>query len=203
MHGISLCEICGKEFKWRRINAGKPATFCSFECKIQGKFKTRTKNSDLTPEQNIERIKKYYEKYVVKQEGCWDWNGIVEWTGYGKLGIRPPIKAHRASWLIHKGEIPKGLIVCHTCDNRKCTNPDHLWIGTYRENTQDRVKKGRCKTPKGVQLKVSQLDENQVKGIKILLKNGLTCSDIGRQYGVSRKIISRIKNGDTWKHIEV
>ena len=201
MHGLSICETCGKEYKWRRRNCDKPPRFCSLKCKSYVGLKTRTKNSELTNEQNRERIKKYYEKYVIKQEGCWDWKGIIEHTGYGKLGVRPPIKAHRASWIIHKGEIPKGLIVCHTCDNRKCTNPDHLWLGTHKDNIQDKIKKGRSNTPKGSQLKASKLNESQVIEIKLLLEKKLTCSEISRQYGVERKIISRIKNGDTWKHV--
>lgn len=202
MHGISLCEICSKEFKWRKRNCDKPARFCCFECKIQGKFRTRKKIEELTEVEDFERIKKHYEKYVIKQDGCWDWKGIIEWTGYAKLGIRPPIKAHRASWLIHKGKIPKGLLILHTCDNRKCTNPNHLWLGTHSDNTQDMIKKGRINRPKGSELKASKINEEDAKNIKILLKNGLTCSEIGRQYKVSRKIIFRIKNGETWKHIK-
>lgn len=110
--------------------------------------------------------------------------------------------AVRASWLIHMGEIPMGMIVCHTCDNRQCTNPDHLWLGTHKENTQDKIKKGRSNTPKGEQLKVSKINAEQVLEIRKHLENRLTCSEIGRQYGISRKIISRIKNGETWKHVE-
>lgn len=202
MHGISICETCGKEFKWRRVKESKLPRFCEFKCRSWKGLKTRKKNSEFTQNENFERLKKYYEKYVVKQESCWDWKGIIEHTGYGKLGIRPPIKAHRASWIIHKGPIPKGLIVCHTCDNRKCTNPDHLWLGTHKDNIQDRIKKGRCNTAKGTQLKIARLSDGQVKKIKDLLKKGLTCSEIGRQYKVSRKIVSRIKNGETWKHIK-
>lgn len=208
MHGISICEICKVEYKWRRRNKDKPPRFCTRKCRLEfGHIGFRPggqiRISELTKEDKLERLIKYYEKYVVKQNGCWDWNGIIEHTGYGKLGIRPPIKAHRASWLIHKGEIPKGLIVCHTCDNRKCTNPDHLWLGTHKENTQDKISKGRSNLAKGSDLKVSKLNEEQVKEIKILLKNRLTCSEIARYYGVERKVVSRIKNGETWKHIGV
>lgn len=200
MHGISICETCGKEYKWRRRNCDKPPRFCSFGCRNWIGCRRR-KNSELTEEEKLKKLKKYYEKYVVRQEGCWDWNGIIEWTGYAKLGIRPPVKAHRASWIIHKGPIPSGKVVCHTCDNRKCTNPEHLWIGTHKDNIQDRIKKGRCNTPKGTQLKIAKINEKQVVEIKDLLEKGIACSVIGRQYGVSRKIISRIKNGETWKHV--
>lgn len=204
MHGISICETCKKEYKWRRINLGKKPRFCSFSCKSYVGLKTRKKNSELTEQENLCRIKKYYEKYVLKKDGCWGWTGIIEHTGYGKLGISPPLKAHRASWIIHKGHIPKGLIVCHNCpggDNRSCTNPDHLWLGTHKDNTQDKIKKGRSNTAKGIQLKISKINEEQVKDIRILLTQGISCSEIGRKFNVPRKIISRIKNGDTWKHI--
>lgn len=206
MNGISICEICKIEYKWRRINGGKPPRFCSRKCRLEfGHIGFRPggqkRISELTEKQNLERIRKYYEKHVIKQEGCWDWSGIIQWTGYATLNIRPPIKAHRASWILHNGEIPKGLLVCHTCDNRKCTNPDHLWLGTHKENIQDKIKKGRSNTPKGIQLKVAKITEEQVIEIRLKLKNGLTCSEIGRQYRISRKIISRIKNNDTWKHI--
>lgn len=204
MNGTSICETCGKEYKWRRRNCDKPPRFCSFPCKSYIGLKTRTKNSDLNEEQNLARIKKFYEKYVVKNEGCWDWKGIIEKTGYAVLGLRPPIKAHRASWMIHKGPIPKGLIVCHNCpggDLPRCTNPDHLWLGTYKENTQDKIKKGRSNTPRGIQLKISKLNESQVKQIRFMLKENKSCSEISRFFGVQRKIISRIKNGETWKHI--
>jgi len=167
-------------------------------------MKGRTRNSELSEEANFLRIKKYYEKYVVKQEGCWDWKGIVEHTGYAKLGIRPPIKAHRASWIVHRGKIPEGLSVCHNCpggDNRKCTNPEHLWLGTHKENIQDKIRKGRSNTARGSQLKVAKLNEAQVKEIKIMLKDKMKGSEISRLFEVSPKVISRIKHNETWMHI--
>lgn len=201
MNGISICETCGKEYKWRRRNCDKIPRFCSFSCKSYVGLKTRKKNSELTEDENLERIKKYYEKYVIKQEGCWDWKGIIEHTGYAKLGIRPPIKAHRASWIIHNGPIPKGLIVCHKCDNKKCTNIEHLWLGTHKQNIQDKIQKGRSNTPCGSLLKISKINEIQVLEIKKLIEQGFSCSEIGRKINIPRKIVSRIKNGDTWKHV--
>lgn len=208
MHGISICEICKQEYRWRRRNCDKAPRFCSRKCRndfghIGFRPGGKIRISELTFEENIERIKKYFEKYVIRQEGCWDWKGIIEHTGYAKLGIRPPIKAHRASWIIYRGDIPLNMCICHTCDNRKCTNPEHLWLGTHKENIQDKIKKGRTNAPKGTRARHAILNDEKVKEIKIMLQNGLTCSEIGRQYKVSRKIISRIKNNETWKHVEV
>lgn len=201
MHGISICETCKKEYKWRRANNCKKPRFCCFKCRSYVGLKTKKKNSELTEEENFNRIKQYYEKYVVKQDGCWTWKGTIEHTGYAKLSIRPPIKAHRASYIIHKGPIPKGLLVLHTCDVRDCTNPEHLWLGTHKQNTQDKIKKGRSNTAKGSSLKVSKINESQALEIKKMLQNGDNCAEIGRFYGVSRKIISRIKNDETWAHV--
>ncbi len=79
--------------------------------------------------------------------GCWFWDKSLNPAGYGKIvfnGLSGKIwLAHRASYELFKGEIPKGLHVLHKCDQPACVNPDHLWLGTNEENIQDRINKGR------------------------------------------------------------
>lgn len=99
-------------------------------------------------------------------------------------------------------------IICHKCDNPICTNPDHLWLGTFKENNDDKIAKGRAKykqppVMKGNQNPSSKLNEEQVKEIKMLLKKGYTSYSLGKQYGVSKTTILRIKDGQNWSHIEV
>jgi hypothetical protein len=81
------------------------------------------------------------EKFVFYSiDGCWYWIGGVQTKGYGWFRSR---LAHRVSYSIYKGIDPGNLNVCHSCDNKLCVNPDHLWLGTTNENIQDKMKKGR------------------------------------------------------------
>ena len=86
---------------------------------------------------------------VEKGENCWEWTGATA-VGYGYLGLGRRedgiAGAHRISWQLHYGEIPPGMDVCHHCDNRKCVRPDHLFLGTRRQNMQDASRKGRLAT---------------------------------------------------------
>jgi HNH endonuclease len=94
-----------------------------------------------TPEQ------RFNKKYVINElTDCWEWQHATNNIGYGmfRWASGKMRTAHRASYEIHKGPIPTGLSVCHTCDNPKCVNPEHLWAGTLKDNAQDMVAKGRC-----------------------------------------------------------
>lgn len=96
--------------------------------------------------------------YVVNPNGCWDWKLFRIWSGYGQLRYKKRTwLAHRLAWTLAHGRIPKGLCVCHSCDNPGCVNPAHLWLGTRSENVRDMYRKQRRQPRTGRRLLLAKL----------------------------------------------
>lgn len=154
-----------------------------------------------------DRFEKSYNIDPVSK--CWIWQKHIDLRGYGKITFEhKSCYAHRISYYLHNGYFPNELLVCHRCDNTSCVNPNHLFLGTTADNTHDMIKKGRSKFPmkgfnRGVTNPHAKLHDEQVKEIKIKLKNGFTCIEIAKLYNVSRLTISNIKRNSTWKHIVI
>jgi len=185
---IVKCEFCGKEFKRFscRINKFKHS-FCSRECVANNQIKSIEKKVLF----NVKKL----------SNGCWIWNGSLTEFGYGQVfHNRKMYRAHRLSWIIHNGEIPKGILICHICDVRSCINPQHLFMARHQGNMDDMVKKGR--QSKGENQSFSKLTEKQVKEIRTINKiDKYSYIDLAKQYKVSRTTIYNIVNLKAWKHI--
>ncbi len=192
LYGVSNCEKCGKVFKWKRPKHQGPAKLCSNKCKP--KYYSEKESLD-------HQIKMYNERVVKNTEGCWGWTGTTDSTqGYSRIrNKRKNISAHRISWIIHRGEIPEGKQINHHCDNRRCTNPYHLYLGTQQENDADRMKRNR--QAKGSRNAAAKLNEQQVLEIKKNLKQGFSYKEIQEIYHISNATVSNISTEKNWKHV--
>ena len=124
---------------------------------------------------------------------CWGWQGSLVTGGYGRIAHKGVVsRVHRVSYEMHYGEIPDGMIVCHTCDNRGCVNPLHLFAGNHQDNTTDMLNKGRHTVPTGESHYNVKLTDADVIAIRA---NAGTNTAIAADYGVNQSTVSRIKAG--------
>lgn len=143
---------------------------------------------------------------VCQPDGCWGWKFRISRNGYGEItrrrnGKKLRLGAHRASYEAFIGPIPKGMMVCHSCDNRKCINPGHLFLGTAKDNMRDAASKGRLRIPshrpRGVANGRAKLTAGQAKEI-LGHKGQFSQREIARRFGVSRACVRKILSGASW-----
>lgn len=141
----------------------------------------------------------------ISDSGCWEWQGKISRWGYGRIQVKGrEIQTHRAAYEVFKGPIGK-LFVLHRCDNRRCVNPDHLFLGTQKDNLVDASLKGRMLgNRKGngalnnrAKLSLSQVDEIRRRYSRRSANNNLT--NLAAEFGVSFSAIGRIVKGETWR----
>ncbi len=141
----------------------------------------------------------------VKPDECWEWVGAIDSYGYGVFSFqyeaqrRKGILAHRISYLLNSGVLPDELVVCHRCDNRKCVNPNHLFLGTDVQNVYDMMSKGRH--ARGEMIHKHKLTEEQVQNVRSMRKSGTNCAVISRMFKVTRQTIHQVVKRKTWKHL--
>jgi hypothetical protein len=138
---------------------------------------------------------------VRKGPDCWLWTACKDSFGYGRLNVNGKmVGAHRFSWELQRGKIPEGLHVLHHCDVGGCVNPDHLYIGTNQDNTNDKMERGRHVAVKGEEHGCAKLCETDVLLIRDLAETK-TYRAIADWFNISRTHVSDIVNCRKWKHI--
>jgi hypothetical protein len=154
-------------------------------------------------------MKKFWDKVnKSSSNGCWEWTASTNGRGYGRFnsgkenGFRL-VGAHRLSYIIKYGPISDEICVLHKCDNRKCVNPDHLFLGTHADNALDKASKGRVVSNpnRGSKSNFAKLKENQVRQIKNKYRQGVYQKDIAAEYGITQSAVSLIIRGKNWAHL--
>lgn len=142
---------------------------------------------------------RFYQTFeAVTESGCWIWTGYSAGRGYGQ--IKSDLKrlyAHRLSYELHVGTIPSGLCVCHRCDVTACVNPEHLFLGTYADNNQDKKIKGRGNH--GERNGRAVLTPSQVQEIR---DSKDSTANLARRFNVAYSTVRAVRFHERWKHIQ-
>lgn len=182
-----VCRHCKVTFT---VNQSKQF-YCSRKCAFASRHKTLEE--------------KFWAKVdkSAGHDGCWLWTGSTNNVGYGKIGNgtrASALYAHRLSWAWANGRpVPDGLFVCHRCDVRNCVNPDHLFVGTQRENMDDMLAKGR--EQHGENHAFARLTSDAVREIRRRLAAGEQRSSVAGAFGITRVHLHKIEHRILWKHV--
>lgn len=152
---------------------------------------------------NYKPLEERFWTKVRKGVSCWEWVGCKDQLGYGQIKSsmnRKNLRAHRLSYELSKGKIPKGMIVCHSCDNPSCVNPEHLWLGTDKDNMEDMVNKGRTPSHSKEKNGNSRLVATDIEKIRSMYKTGeYKKNEIAKLFKISDVHAGRIISGQMWK----
>lgn len=144
-------------------------------------------------------LDRFLSKIAFSAGGCWEWLGSLTDRGYGRFHLGgKTLRAHRVSWELFRGSIPDDLYVLHKCDNPRCVNTSHLFLGTHQDNMDDRSEKGRVPERHGIKSGTAKLTDEDVLKIRESSETGV---ELSRLFGVSTSSISLIRSEKTWAHI--
>lgn len=139
----------------------------------------------------------------VEKTGCWEWANYVHKNGYGQYHVNcKPVYAHRHSYALFVAPIPKGMLVCHKCDNRKCVNPDHLFLGTHADNYNDMVMKKRRNVAIGERSGKSKLTKVDVlKMVDLYSMGNITQRGLAAMFNITNQSVNQVLAGKSWSHV--
>jgi hypothetical protein len=148
-------------------------------------------------------LEELFQRKTIRQGDCWIWQGSTAGK-YGKVWRREDqggtITAHRLSYIHHKGPIPEGMIVMHSCDTPRCVNPDHLSVGTWQDNMHDMAAKGRAvrRGPTGTSCAMSKLNDDLVREIR---STNEPIPALAERLGITTRTIHDVRSRKTWRHV--
>ena len=154
-----------------------------------------------------ERVSLFKSKLSSPDErGCMNWMGCDNGNGYGVISAGEDHKprnmiSSRFAWVAEFGPIPDGMLVCHHCDNRKCCNPAHLFLGKHKENNNDSKSKGR--NQRGIRHWNARLSEEQIMTIRSMKFKHGDKKRVAAQYGINPDTLTRILSGAGWSHLSL
>lgn len=165
-----------------------------------------------------ESLESKFWKKIIKgdhENDCWKWSASKFKVGYGQITHgkfqyeHKNLKAHRVSYEIHFGAIPSDKIVCHTCDNRECTNPKHLFLGSWKDNAQDMIKKGRRYNTSGTNNGQAKITMEIAEKIRLAyaknesnnpyVRKKFSQQKLAKKYGISQSVVHSIIKNEYWK----
>ena len=145
-----------------------------------------------------------FERSFGRGGGCWEWSGQMHPEGYGYFRVGgSTLLAHRVSFRYFNGHDPGSMYVCHACDNRRCVNPQHLFLGTHEDNMRDAANKGRMSTP-GAQMEQngrSKLTCQDVVSCRDRYRSGESAESLAREHGVANVTMRMALRGETWAKV--
>lgn len=185
---IRKCNYCGEEYPAAKY-LGNLVLFCGQSCIKMGR-------PGRIPDEE-----RFFNKVVKHSNGCWIYTGTPAQV-YGTFKIKgQELRAHRYSYELVNGPIPEGMCACHKCDTPKCVNPDHIFIGTNKDNTLDCVRKGRMADRHGENCGTAVLTSERVTEIRNGPRNNDRFQELAQTFGVTPKHIKAVYRGDKWKHL--
>ena len=192
-HASKRCAACGQPFgKSTQLSSRQwvARKFCSKHCfGVAESAANAAKRGDLE-----DRFNRLFEK----SDGCWEWQGTLDGYGYGVIDhARKRYRAHVLALQYDGRPVERGQVACHHCDNPRCVRPDHLYPGTPADNARDASVRQRLAI--GEKHPSAKLSEDQVRAIR---KCGLTPTEAGRKFGISRPTARRIMDGLAWRHVQ-
>ena len=145
----------------------------------------------------LEDLEVKFWRKVEKNPGCWRWKASKFRRGYGQIShAGKNLKGHRVSFELHFGPIPDGMLVCHKCDNPECTNPKHLFLGTWKDNVQDMQRKGRRTLLIGRKNPMTKLTDEQIAEVRrSYIPGKVSQRVIAERFNITQGYVSEIMTG--------